>query len=136
MRFLSIYNDYPDAMRFLYENDFITREEYGDENYDLLKWFEGDPDFLDDFTCGIPRRVYFAHFHPDYKLDNEDKIIVFTTAEIEEYHELLEDFFKGGFKKWTESVQEFEKTKADFKIWYRGGSGYVYSLYSKNIEEL
>lgn len=134
MKFLSIYNDYLEAKRFLFQNDFITREEYADEEYDLLKWFEGDPDFLEDYTGGTPVRIYFAHFHPDYKLDNEDKIIVFTTAEYEEYHGIIEDFFKGGFDRWTDLPSLFSQMKADLKIWYRGGCGYVYSLYCKNIE--
>ena len=60
MKYLSIWENPGEVLDFLSKWDFITPDE-ATEDYDLLKWFEGDPDWLE---LGNNYKCYFTGFHP------------------------------------------------------------------------
>ena len=67
MKYLSIYENDWEVREFLFQNGFITEDEKNDDEYDLLKWFEGDPDWIDiKQPGGYYDRIYFAMFIPFY----------------------------------------------------------------------
>jgi hypothetical protein len=86
---LSVYNHYYEIKNFLFEYDFISEEQWKDDDYDLLTWLEGDCDSLkmDGNT------IYFGHFHSDYKWD--DCFVVITTADWQDEIDAVFEFFNG-----------------------------------------
>ena len=131
MKYLSIYENYWEVREFLFQNGFITEEEKNDDEYDLLKWFEGDPDWIDvKQPGGYYYRIYFATFNPCYKYEG-DSVCLHTgdsasdAEPIQQYLENPKTFTGYEPNRW----EEMEKDKQhDFKVAFRGGMGYVYSL--------
>lgn len=131
MKYLSIYENDWDVREFLFQNGFITEEEKNDDEYDLLKWFEGDPDWVDvKQPGGYYDRIYFATFNPCYKHEG-DSVCLHTgdsasdAESIQQYLENPKTFTGYEPNRW----EEMEKDKQhDFKVAFRGGMGYVYSL--------
>ena len=129
---LSVYSDYYEIKDFLLKYDFITDEQYNDDEYDLLVWLEGDCDKL----TYDGNEIYFGEFHTDYKWDG--CFVVLTTGDWCDECKAVEEFFNG--EEWKmfegESVEEFEsldREKYDI-AYYRGGVGPVYALYYREIE--
>lgn len=132
MKYLSIYNNEYEVKDFLLKNGFITQEDFDDEMYDLLVWFEGDPDWVDikEGDGRYYRRIYFATFHPDWKYEGEQVCIHTGDCEsdltpVREYLENSAKFTGYEPNRW----EEMEKDKQhDFKVAFRGGMGMLYAL--------
>ena len=131
---LSVYNHYYEIKNFLFEYDFISEEQWKDDDYDLLTWLEGDCDSLkmDGDT------IYFGHFHSDYKWD--DCFVVITTAEWQAEIDEIFEFFNGD--KWVGvpdddnfDLDAFLESDVD-QIHYRGGVGPVYAIYARKGADL
>lgn len=114
-RYISIYNEYCDAVDFAVEKGWITEAEAQDENLDLLSFFEGDPDVL-----------YVAKDCPVFFMICGDTIL--TTAEETEDTELLDSWIRDT-AKWNRV--DAETSRDTPRIYFRGGCGYVYNIYEK-----
>lgn len=131
---LSVYNHYYEIKNFLFEYDFISEEQWKDDDYDLLTWLEGDCDSLkmDGNT------IYFSHFHSDYKWD--DCFVVITTADWQEEIDEIFDFFNGDEWDMVPNEKNFDldaflESDVD-QIHYRGGVGPVYAIYARKGADL
>ena len=114
MRTLSIYSDYYEVKEFLLLRRIITREEYENEEYDLLCLFEGDPDYIIEEG----ETTFFDWY-------KEDETLIHTN---EEEVSLIEDYLNSsdnwdGLENWDEFNNEERP-----KIAFRNGCGYVYAL--------
>ena len=127
---LSVYNDYYEIKDFLLKYNFIDETQYNDDEYELLTWLEGD---CDKMTCD-GNEIFFGEFHSDYVWD--DCFVVISTAEDDIEKEGIEEFFNGDdWVRYEGDVDDFEKmdrTKYEL-AWYRGGVGYFYTLYYREI---
>lgn len=131
MKYLSIYENDWEVREFLFQNGFITEDEKNDDEYDLLKWFEGEPDWIDiKQPGGYYCRIYFATFNSCYKYEGDSVCLHtgYSASDAEPIQKYLEDsktFTGYEPNRW----EEMEKDKLhDFKVAFRGGMGYVYSL--------
>jgi hypothetical protein len=131
---LSVYNHYYEIKNFLFEYDFISEEQWKDDDYDLLTWLEGDCDSLkmDGNT------IYFSHFHSDYKWD--DCFVVITSADWQDEIDEVEGFYNGD--EWDRVPNEenfdldaFLESDVD-QVHYRGGVGPVYAIYARKGADL
>lgn len=131
---LSVYNHYYEIKNFLFEYDFISEEQWKDDDYDLLTWLEGDCDSLkmDGNT------IYFGHFHSDYKWD--DCFVVITTADWQDEIDEVFEFFNGD--EWDRvpnddnfDLDAFLESDVD-QVHYRGGVGPVYAIYARKGADL
>lgn len=107
--------------------DFITSDE-ATEEYDLLKWFEGDPDYLelgDDYKC------YFTGFHPDYTYEGEP--VILTTSESQEEIDYIKGFMEN-LMNWCKVDVEGFRAATGAKIAYRGGRSHSEGL--RNFRDL
>lgn len=131
MKYLSTYENTDECKEFLYQNNFISEEEKNDEEYDLLRWFEGDPDWIDiKQPRGYYDRVFFAICHADHKYEGDS--VTLTTAECSDDTEAVASYVEGK-KRFTryecETWGTFESdTEHEFKVAYRGGMGCIYRL--------
>lgn len=131
---LSVYNHYYEIKNFLFEYDFISEEQWKDDDYDLLTWLEGDCDSLkmDGNT------IYFGHFHSDYKWD--DCFVVITTADCHDEIDEIFDFFNGDGWDMVPNDDNFDldaflESDVD-QVHYRGGVGPVYAIYARKNADL
>lgn len=132
MKYLSIFENEYECKEFLYQNGFISEDELNDDEYDLLKWFEGDPDWVDiKQPDGHYYRVFFAEFHEDHKYFGDS--VCFHTGdsyyerdEVQSFLERTKDYYPLNVQTWEAFEQE---NKASVKVAYRGGEGYIYNLY-------
>lgn len=119
----------------IYENDNEILEigkalrwiEEGVEDYDLLGLFEGDPDYLD---LGPDNHLYF--FTTEF---NGEKYLIHT-GEMpwdKKYVEMIMDWYTPeGFKSWKRIDDNIPTgSKENPVLWFRGSSGYWYSVYVK-----
>lgn len=132
MKYLSIFENEYECKEFLYQNGFISEDELNDDEYDLLKWFEGDPDWVDiKQPDGHYYRVYFAEFHEDNKYDGDSVCFhsgedLYERGEVQSFLERTKDYYPLNVQTWEAFEQE---NKASVKVAYRGGEGYIYNLY-------
>jgi hypothetical protein len=131
---LSVYNHYYEIKNFLFEYDFISEEQWKDDDYDLLTWLEGDCDSLkmDGNT------IYFSHFHSDYKWD--DCFVVITTADCQDEIDEVFEFFNGDEWDMVPNNDNFDldaflESDVD-QVHYRGGVGPVYAIYARKGADL
>lgn len=128
MKYLSIFNEETAVRDFLSRNGF---DSYPDAE-DLFVLFECDPDFVDiRLPSGGYSRVFFAQYHPDYTYGGEQ--VVLTTAEDSFEYDAVKQFFEddSDFKKYEPNTWESMQSdkESSLKVAYRGGMGYVYTLY-------
>lgn len=114
-KYISIYNDFSEAVDFALKREWITKEEAEDENLDLLKFFEGDPDVL-----------YITKDYPIFFMICGDTIL--TTADDNEDTEILDSWIRDT-EKWVKVDKESDKEVP--RIYFRGGCGYWYNIYEK-----
>lgn len=126
MKYLSIWENPGEVLDFLSKWDFITLDE-ATEDYDLLKWFEGDPDWLE---LENDYKYYFTGFHPDYTYEGEP--VILTTSESQEETDYIKGFMEN-LMNWCKVDVEGFRAATGAKIAYRGGRGYVYGLYCLNL---
>lgn len=131
---LSVYNHYYEIKNFLFEYDFISEEQWKDDDYDLLTWLEGDCDSLkmDGNT------IYFGQFHSDYKWD--DCFVVITTADWQDEIDAVFEFFNGDEWDMVPNDENFDldaflESDVD-QVHYRGGVGPVYAIYARKGADL
>ena len=131
VKILSIFNDYYEIKDFLFKYDFITKEQFNDDEYDLWVWLEGDSDRM-TFNGND---IFFSHFHSDYVWD--DCRVVICTAEWQDEIDEIREFYEG--ESWVKvdddiDLDAFLESNED-KALYRGGVGPVYAVYCKREEK-
>lgn len=131
VKILSIFNDYYEIKDFLFKYDFITKEQFDDDEYDLFLWLEGDCDRMTH--NGVD--TYFEEFHSDYVWD-DSKVVICSADRQDEIDELYE-FFNG--ETWVSAPDDidldaFLESDED-KVLYCGGVGPVYAVYCKRAEK-
>lgn len=130
-KILSVYNDYYEIKEFLFKYDFISEEQFKDDEYDILVWLEGDCDRM-TFNGN---EIFFSHFHSDYVWGDDYKVVICTAEWQDELDEILE-FYEG--ESWVMvdddiDIDAFLKSDED-KALYRGGRGPVYAVYCRKTE--
>ena len=129
-KILSVYNDYYEIKDFLFKYDFISEEQFNDDEYNLLVWLEGDCDRM-TFNGN---KIFFSHLHSDYVWD-DCQVVICTADGCDELNEILE-FYEG--ESWVMvdddiDIDAFLDSDED-KALYRGGVGPVYTVYCRKTE--
>lgn len=129
-KILSVYSDYYEIKEFLFKYDFISEEQFNDDEYDILVWLEGDCDRM-DFDGN---EIFFSHFHSDYVWD-DCQVVICTADGRDELDEILE-FYEG--ESWVMVDDDIDLDafleSDEEKVLYRGGVGPVYAVYCRKTE--